>query len=288
MEKFYEIAGLRIRVLTPNAEIYNDEAILGAFAAPPGGFDHSVEISLAESLDAPAGDCVYSSPALRVYSDGECFTRYMGSVGSGWQEGWLRIFRRGNESRVQLKCSASSGHIGAKTVLNSIEAEHLLTVHNGFLLHASFVAWNGRAILFTAPSGTGKSTQAELWRTLRGAEIINGDRAAVRICGGKALAWGLPFAGSSDVRKNTVLPLAAVVYLSQSPETSITRLRPSLAFRRIWEGCSVNAWNREDVLLGSQTVMDLVASVPVCHLACTPDESAVRALESVILSEEKL
>ncbi len=286
MEKFYEIAGLRIRVVAADDQIYSDDGILAGFTASPGPWDHSLSLEICPSLSPPNGDCIHTSPAMRVYFDGENTQRYVGSVAADWSGAHLRISRRGSESHVQLKKNEYTDRFGPKTVLNSMEAEHLLTMREGFILHASVISHGGKAILFTAPSGTGKSTQAQLWQDKRGAEIINGDRAAVRIEENRPVVWGLPFAGSSSYRKNAVLPLAAVVYLSQAPENTITRLGGARAFRRIWEGCSVNAWSREDVELCSRTVMNVAGLVPVYHLACTPDESAVLTLEKALEQEE--
>ena len=141
---------------------------------------------------------------------------------------------------------------------------------------------DGKAILFTAPSETGKSTQADLWHRLRGAAIHNGDRSAVRWQDGRAYACGVPFAGSSQICENVTLPLAAIVYLRQAPETTIRRLRGAESFRCLWEGCSVNTWDRADVDRISETVLQVLTAVPVFELACTPDESAILALEGVL------
>lgn len=279
MEKYYEIAGIRIRV---SGEVPDADGILSGFEAEPGHFEHSLKLQLTDSLDAPKGNCIHHSPAIRVYSNGTTVQRYVGAVSESWEKAHMLISRRGSESLVSLKRSSYINGVGPKTVLNSMEAEHLLTRREGFILHASVVAHSGKAILFTAPSGTGKSTQAALWESLRGAEIINGDRAAVRIYPDGIKVWGLPFAGSSDVRKNTVLPLAAIVYLGQEPQTRIERMSPGRAFRRIWEGVSVNAWDREDVALCSETVQNVAEHIPVYYLGCTPDESAVSALEEAM------
>ena len=90
--------------------------------------------------------------------------------------------------------------MNTKDILKNIE--QVLNSYNTFLLHSSFIKWKDKAILFTAPSGTGKSTQADLWEKYENAEIINGDRSGIRKMDGKWTAYGLPIAGSSGIYKN--------------------------------------------------------------------------------------
>ena len=112
--------------------------------------------------------------------------------------------------------------------------------------------------------------------------IAYGNRGAVMVENGQVLVGGIPFSGSSGISENVSLPLAAIVYLSQAPQTRITRLSGVRAFRSIWEGCSISVWDRQDVDLCTHSVSAAVCAVPVFHLACTPDESAVIALESAL------
>ena len=58
------------------------------------------------------------------------------------------------------------------------------------------------------------------------------------------------------------------------------------AFRRIWEGVCVNNWNRQDVDAAMGLVEALLGQVPVYELACTPDETAVKALEAQLRKQE--
>lgn len=58
--------------------------------------------------------------------------------------------------------------------------ERRMLQKDSFILHSAYIRHRGRAILFSAPSGTGKSTQASLWAQYAGAEIINGDRALLQ------------------------------------------------------------------------------------------------------------
>ena len=111
------------------------------------------------------------------------------------------------------------------TSLSADALEQVCITLQAALLHTSFIKWQGKAILFTAPSGTGKSTQADLWRRIEGAEIINGDRAVLRKEGGIWKAWGLPYAGSSRIFRNESAPVGAIVVLRKNDRNELRRLR---------------------------------------------------------------
>lgn len=287
MDRFYRFAGIVVRVRAPEDQMYREDGILTPFAVMPQQPDYTVEAEMVDRLDAPEGECVYRSNAICIFDSPDGQIRYEGAVQNTLDSAYLRILRRGTWEHAQILREPGFDRMTPKSVLKILEAEHLLAQNHGVLLHASYISREGRAVLFTAPSGTGKSTQAELWHRLRGARQINGDRAAVMFRSGRAEAAGIPFSGSSGICENVTLPLTAIVYLSQAPETKLTRLTGVRAFRRIWEGCCVNIWNREDVAACTQTVMDILATVPVFHLACTPDESAVLALERALEEMER-
>ena len=123
------------------------------------------------------------------------------------------------------------------------------------------VQWSGQGQQFTAPSGTGKTTQAELWKKYAGAEILNGDRVFIRSSGEdeKLYAWGSPWAGSSPYIVNDWMEIPEAM-----PELSDNSFLP------MWDAACL------DGMLG---VMDRVlGSVPVYMLECRPDEGAVNAV----------
>jgi hypothetical protein len=259
--------------------MFEDDGVLTAFRTEGVPPDHILDIVVTEFLLPPVGECVYTQPNIRVYRDGEVQIRYEGAVENGLDGAYMRIAREGNYSAVQVKRQAIRDRITAKLVLNALEAEHQIVRRGGFLLHSSYICCHGKAILFTAPSGTGKSTQADLWCQLRGARLLNGDRAAVMKEADGVVVRGVPFAGSSGVLENESFPLVAIVYLSQAPKTRITSLTGVRAFRSVWEGCSVNVWDSKDLSDCTESVLHLIQKIPVYHLACTPDVSAVEALE---------
>lgn len=279
MERHYNFAGVDITLAIPEERAYVNDRALTAFVSEPGVDPHRYDFRFVESLSAPAGEQMAEPGGFLAYADGKNDIRYFGSVQNGWESAYLRVSHRGKVHDIEVKNASVPGRIGTHTVLSALSAEHLVLDGDGVVLHASYILWDGKAILFTAPSGTGKSTQADLWKNLRNARIINGDRAVIRIKDGQALACGIPFAGSSEYCENVSAPLAAIVYLGQAPKTQITRLTGFRAFRRIWEGCSVNTWLRSDVERATEIVEAIIRRVPVFHLPCTPDESAVLALE---------
>ena len=276
--RMYTIAGIRFRILCPESWMYQDDGVLRTFRSQDTTADHTLEFHPVDDLAPPEGIHIYNQPDKHVYIHNGGQIRYDGSVEKSLSGAYMRTYRQGKKSSIQVRKGALQGHITAKLVLNAMEMEHHIAQNGGFLLHASYIGWDSKAILFTAPSGVGKSTQAALWQTMQGARLLNGDRTAVMIEKEQVVVCGIPFSGSSGIAENETLPLAAIVYLSQAPQTSIVRLSGVRVFRSIWEGCSVNLWNSEDVTACTESVLQAVEKVPVFHLACTPDASAVTAL----------
>ena len=279
MKKYYCFAGVGLQIDIPDKWMYEDDRILAPFRVDSVAEPYVFRFEMTPELLSPAGDCVVCTNALRIYEDG---TRYIGAVEHTWEKAYAQVLRSGRVFHVLLRQSQFPGAVEPLTVLNVLGAERLVAQTGGFLFHSAYIEADGAAILFTAPSGTGKSTQADLWKKLRGAEIINGDRSAVMVEKGGVFVYGVPFAGSSDICKNKTLPLKAIVYLKQAPSTTICRLRGAEAFMRLWEGCSVNIWDKNDVSAVSKAVEQVILNVPVFELACTPDESAVCAVEGAL------
>lgn len=173
--------------------------------------------------------------------------------------------------------------IEVDTVFSSLLAlERRQIAYDAMILHCAYIVHEGEAILFSAPSGTGKSTQAALWERYRNAAVINGDRALLQKVDGRWTARGWPVCGSSRICQNLDAPIRAVVNLSQSPVDEAKRLSPMQAFARLYSEITVNRWDRASGLRVMELLEGLITDVPVYHLACTMEESAVEALEKTI------
>lgn len=181
-------------------------------------------------------------------------------------------------------CQYLAGHESelcySTNIIDLFGIEQLLLRKRTMILHASFIRWNHRGILFSASSGTGKSTQADLWAKYEGAETINGDRAGIGKDSGRWMAYGLPYAGSSRIYRNESAELSAIVVLRQASENRLFRLKAMEAFRYLYEQVTVHQWEREAVQIATQLLFELIRDVPVYLLECRPDEGAVQLLKA--------
>lgn len=162
------------------------------------------------------------------------------------------------------------------------ELSGFLIDNDAMILHSSVIACAGRGIVFTAPSGTGKSTQAELWHKYRGADILNGDRTILRRQNNHYYGWGSPYAGSSNIFKNESVPLAAIVVLRQAPANSIHRLNMREACLYLLSEMSISGWNKNVVERQTDWMIHLLETIPVYRLDCLPDQSAVDLLSATL------
>lgn len=284
MKKNYRFAGIDICLDIPDSCMYENEYRLADFISGKSAAPYLYKFSFVESLDAPDGELLVNAGGYRIYGSHPNFVQYKGPVQESWKNAYIRIAYRGLLRYVQVLRSSITERIGTHTVLNILGIEHLIAQAGGFVFHCSYIVYRDGAILFTAPSESGKSTQAELWRRYRGAEIINGDRAAICIRQGSVSAEGIPFSGSSEYCINRSYPVRAIVYLAQAPQTTIRPVTGYEAFSKIWQGITLEHWRKEDVERVSGTAQIVASSVPIFYLACTPDESAVIALEQAMES----
>lgn len=166
-------------------------------------------------------------------------------------------------------------------LLRDMNLRSLLLERSAIVLHASYIIHNGKAILFTAPSQVGKSTQAALWEKYRGAEIINGDRALLQRTVNGFTANGIFYCGSSGICKNVTAPLQAVVVLKQG-DNKLQRIGGLAAFKAILPQSAYDIDKPQDIELASSIIAGLIGAVPVFQLDAAADEQSVVVLENAL------
>ena len=113
----------------------------------------------------------------------------------------------------------------------------LLVDYNALLFHGSSIKVNGNAYVFTAPSGTGKSTHTKLLKEYLGdkMEYINDDKPILKETGGKVFVYGSPWNGKHGRGSNIFAPLKAVCVVSRGVENSIEKIPPNVAIKYLFE-----------------------------------------------------
>ena len=242
-------------------------------------YTYTIEVSA--DFPAPEGRVLARREDILVLDRDGLEWRYIGVKG---QQTPYACYMEESDREARILLSPQRlGSVQIDPVFTSLLAlERRQMDRSGLILHCAYMDHGGEAILFSAPSGTGKSTQADLWARYRGTATVNGDRALLQKIGAVWYARGWPVCGSSGICENRDLPIRAIVMLSQAPEDRARRLMPMQAFTGLYSQITVNRWNRSSHLHAMELAEDLIASVPVYHLACTMNESAVTALEAAL------
>ena len=92
---------------------------------------------------------------------------------------------------------------------------------------------DGKAYLFSANSGTGKSTHTEKWCRLFGATYLNDDKPVLRYINGLWMAYGTPWSGKHDLSSPVGVPLGGIAFLERGDENRICPMGANQAVPRL-------------------------------------------------------
>ncbi len=278
-----EIAGLRILLDAETPMIFH--RYLQPFLVQDEGRTPDLTVRLSFCTPPqPEGELLFSDGRLAEYGKGDAVQRrfLMWSRDPASPDNPVLVFDEKNKATLCCPSARAQVFTEACELTPLLALERLFAQNDRLILHSAAVLHKDCAVLFSAPSGVGKSTQANLWVQCFGAEILNGDRCVIEQTEAGFTAHGSPYAGSSEICKRKSAPLKGIFVLRQAPENSVRALPPAEAFRRLFPQTVVNAWNAEQM----QRVTDLLASVtttlPVYELACRPDLAAAELAESIL------
>lgn len=153
-------------------------------------------------------------------------------------------------------------------------AEYLLD-QGTLLLHGSTVAVDGKAYLFAARSGTGKSTHTRLWCQLFGqrAVMVNDDKPFLSVTADGVFASGSPWSGKHGLDANITVPLKGICILERGIDNRIAPLSPADAMDMLlWQGYT--PLDAEKEAKRQQLLETLAHSVPLWKMECNKDLQA--------------
>lgn len=248
--------------------------------------DMTVSVKNMDSMirlpDSPCGDDML----LNYYNDGKlCYAvAKPGTLGPVTVTAYTSDF---SEATVYVNEKEHPGIVRTvDKVLQLFPIRQLLLNYNAMVLHSSEVIVSGKGILFTAPSGTGKSTQAMLWNKYENAEFVCNDRTLIRRLDGEHYTYGYPIDGSIPKCRNEKHELAAIIVLRQGSENSIERLSALKALKYLMEQTVLDTWNRQTISTINQEWIDILKQHPVYLFTCRPDREAVVCLKQQLKKDE--
>lgn len=151
----------------------------------------------------------------------------------------------------------------------------MLPQYQGMMLHASAVAVEGGAYLFSAACGIGKSTHTKLWKQMLGdrAVILNDDKPTLRLQDHTWYAYGTPWCGKDGINENMRAELAGICFLKQAAENRIRRLSPQEALFHLLEQ-TMHGLHRTAVDRILSFLPDMIERVPMFLLENKPEIAA--------------
>lgn len=255
------IGGLWVRLRTASPAFVAEMAdrfagFLGHSMQP----DHVFDIEL---IDSPFGETEHASGSdeddiVHVTRHGPLWQVRRGDFFAEWDPN----LRKGHARMVQSPYSMDS----VIRILHTL----ILAEQGGMLMHASSVALDGRAWVYTGVSGAGKTTISRL--APPHAHILTDEMSFIRPEDGRYVVHGTPFSGElGRPGENLSAPLAGIFLLAQGPENRIDQLSPAEAVRALM--ANILYFARDDARTARvfDNAIALAARVPVRKLTFVPD-----------------
>ena len=150
------------------------------------------------------------------------------------------------------------------------------------------MAVDGKAYLFTAPSGTGKSTHASLWKEILGerVRIINGDKPLIRVTPGHITVYGTPWNGKERWGENSHADIAGICFLSRATENKIVPVSGSDAMPLLYRQ-TYRTPTAEGLAHVMRSLAEIAQRIPLWQLECNISQEAAELSYNTMSKGEK-
>ena len=153
------------------------------------------------------------------------------------------------------------------------------------LMHGAAVSVNKKCYIFTAPSGTGKTTHINNWlKAIPDTFVVNGDKPLIDV--EKGLVYGTPWCGKEGQGTNTVAPLAGLIHLERGVTNTILPISFKEMLPCLLQQVYIPVTGKERIL--AYKCLDRIKDIPCYRLKCNMDlESAITAYRGIKDNERK-
>ena len=215
--KYYNVNGIKFGLNYQFPDYLDDN--IEEYETDECEVNHYIETKIVDSISIPSDLPKIKFNNREVYVDDDKERVYI------YDKGFPILMI---ETDVEFKRSVLSlvkdtkGSSEMEYIYTGIMFMELCLYHSIQSLHGSAISYNNQAIIFSGPSGTGKSTHVEYWKELEPLiEIINDDKPLLNLKGDQIMVSGSPWSGKTKVNMNTSLPLHSIVFLEQGTANKI-------------------------------------------------------------------
>lgn len=183
----------------------------------------------------------------------------------------------------RLVADGGIDYLSESCIINTLVCREILDNYDGLFFHSSALMFDGKAYIFSAPSGTGKSTHTALWRKHFGGRVqmINDDKPIIRKKDGVFYVYGTPWMGKSNIGANISAPLKAVFLLERDSKNYAEKVSAGRVFAKLLEATLIS--KKQDRMSKILELYDeIFSAVDLYLLHCTISDDAVTAAYDAI------
>lgn len=285
---YYKFANIVFKI-KQDYKLHNDK--LNSFLIRNSGyFDISVTMNGSNFIAEPTGNIKINEPIndgirlLLACEEGNDLSFFLEREISNTILCRLDVDRAWENASIKYLNSEPLFEYYALGVLGNLLIRNKIIFFNGLVIHSSAIIHNNRGIIFTAPSGTGKSTHSVLWEKYYNARVINDDCPPIRFFNGMPYVFGTPWSGSTDKFCNESAPLSAIVILEQSKTNSIRKIKPEKCATLLIPRCYMPYYDSRMMNTAMNTLEEIIKAVPIYILKCRPDKEAADLVYQAVVN----
>lgn len=298
MNKDYIIAGFRLRINTPYADLV--ECGLRGFKPFAVEYDAEAKPIMDLHMDVSLDITDFQLQNLHEFDFADAkqdcfFCRY--------DHGYLFYMQPQedpNGRKTIFLCEFGSPKVVSNIAENGAPEPSLLRFglwmmfglainpQHAIAIHSSVIVKDGGAVMFLGESGTGKSTHTRLWReNIADAKLLNDDSPIIRCVDGVPTVFGTAWSGKTPCYINKSYPIRGIVRLSQAPHNLMRRHGTIASLGALLPSCPPSfAYDNELQDNICDTLSEVLSQVPVYHLECLPDAAAAQLSYSTVFGNK--
>jgi hypothetical protein len=279
MKHKYEIVGIKISIdhhydeyLKDNIEHYKIDDFHDV--------DYAMTVHITDDIHPPQGHS-YSQKNPYIIKNNEEIIMYAQNAKHEIKELFI-IKNNYHHIEIYINQSLNPNASEMEYVLLSIIFMEI-AMRNQFLpFHASAILYQDQAILFSAPSQTGKSTHARYWKqAFQDVKFINDDKPLLKIEDDSIMVYGSPFSGKSSINQNIKAPLRAIVFIKQGLTNVMRPIQGDEALKELMKNMlrpdDESVW--DDMI---QVINAIMEDIPMFILEATHSVDAAKAAHDII------